>query len=146
MPISIRMTGAQEMVRALQGYPPHLEIRTIERLSQVTYDEAFRGAGRHNRSGALLQSLYNRAVAKGRAVGHDRQRAPHALYVNMGSMPHIIRPKHRKALRWAHGGRFRFAKLVRHPGYRGDGYVFLAADAAVRQFASIVDAVSREFR
>ena len=146
MPISVRTSGVAETVRALQGYPPHVETRTIERLSQVTFDEASRGAGRHNKTGALLQSLYNRAITKGRAVGHDPQRAPHAVFVNFGSNAHTIKPRTRKALRWPQGGKFRFAKLVRHPGYRGDGYLFLAADSAVRQFASIVDAASREFR
>ena len=58
-----------------------LDKRTIQRMAQFAFDESQRGAGRHNKTGALFQSLYNRSVTNGRAVGHDPQRANHAQYV-----------------------------------------------------------------
>lgn len=124
--------------RTLAGVK-ELDKPTLLALAQTTYDEASRGAARHNKTGALLQSLYNRATATGRAVGHDTARAPHAEFVLLGSRPHEIRPKNKKALRWPVGSKFRFAKLVRHPGYIGDPYLFAAGDAALRQFDAIVN-------
>lgn len=147
--LSIRIAGATEAVGSLRNLPPSLERTTILRMSQVAYDAARRGAGRHSKAGgtgALFQSLYNRSTPKGREVGHDPQRAPHAIFVNIGTRPHEIRPKDKKALRWAGGGVFHFAKVVKHPGYRGDAYMIEAATLAVREFRAIVDQATKEAR
>jgi hypothetical protein len=145
----IRIAGVTEAVGSLRNLPQSLERTTILRMSQIAYDVAQRGAGRHSKpggTGALFQSLYNRSLPKGREVGHDTRRAPHALFVNLGTRPHEIRPKNKKALRWAGGGFFHFAKVVKHPGYRGDAYIIEAATAAVREFRAIVDQATKEAR
>lgn len=145
--LSLRISGATEAVGTLRSLPPALERTTLLRMSQVAFDAAQRGAGRHSKpggSGALFQSLYNRSIPKGREVGHDPQRAPHALFVNLGTRPHEIRPKNKKALRWAGGGLFHFAKVVKHPGYRGDAYMIAAATLAVREFRAIVDQAMKD--
>jgi hypothetical protein len=142
--IKVHLQGLSEAVGTLQRLPQAMEKRTIERLSQVAYDSAQAGAGRHAKTGALFQSLYNRLVPGGRAVGHDSQRAPHAVFVNLGSRAHDIRPRNKKALRWPAGGRFVFAKGVRHPGYVGDAYMIRAATDAVQEFAKIVDQAFKE--
>jgi hypothetical protein len=142
MTITLRINGLSEATGTLKGIMPHLTDKTILGLSQVAYDEAQRGAARHTKpggSGALFQSLFNRAVPGGRQVGHDLDRAPQALWVNLGTKPHVIMPKAKKALRWSAGGRFFFAGKVNHPGYRGDAYIINAATLAVQQFARILD-------
>lgn len=143
----IRIAGLSEAVGTLRGLPPTLERTTLLRMSQVAFEVAQRGAGRHSKAGgtgALFQSLYNRSIPKGREVGHDPQRAPHAQFVQFGTRPHEIRPKDKKALRWAGGGVFHFAKRVKHPGYRGDAYLVEAATEAVRQFRAIIDQAMKE--
>jgi hypothetical protein len=139
MTIKLKINGLSESVVSLKGLLPHLTNSTILKLSQVAYDEAQIGAARHNKTGALVQSLFNRAVPGGREVGHDTRRAPQALWVNLGTRPHVIMPKNKKALRWASGGRFFFAGKVNHPGYRGDAYIIRAATLAVQQFSRILD-------
>lgn len=147
MKIDLRFNGLDELRRELPVLVPEkLQKPVILGLSQVAFDEAQRGAGRHNVTGALLQSLFNRPIAGGREVAHDTKRAPQAFFVNAGTKAHVIRPKNKKALRWAGGGKFFFAKQVNHPGYRGDPYIIRAADQAVRQFASIVDRALQEIR
>ena len=45
--------------------------------------------------------------------------APYALHVEYGTKPHEIRPKNKRALRWASAGGkngWAFAKVVKHPG------------------------------
>lgn len=146
MPIQIRFEGLEEARRELPEFTARLQKPVILGLSQVAYDQAYAGAGRHNKTGALLQSLFNRQIAGGREVGHDTRRAPQAFFVNAGTKAHVIRPKGKKALRWAGGGKFFFAKKVNHPGYRGDAYIIRAADESLRQFASIVDRALQENR
>lgn len=144
MTIQVIVNGADQIGNELLQVPKELERTVLLRMSQAAYDEAQRGAGRHVRTGAMFQSLYNRSVPNGREVGHDTQRAPHAVFVQFGTRPHVIEPSKKKALRWAVGGRFQFATRVNHPGYRGDAYMVRAADEAVRQFATIVDAAWKE--
>ena len=139
MTLFVRFEGLSEATGTLRGLPENMEKTTLLRMSQVAFDEAQRGAGRHNKTGALFQSLYNRAIPKGREVGHDPSRAPHAVFVQLGTRPHEIRPKNKKALRWASGGKFFFAGKVNHPGYRGDAYLLTAETAAIRAFAAILD-------
>lgn len=144
MTLFIRFEGLTEATGTLQRLPAHLEKTTILRMSQVAYDEAQRGAGRHNKTGALFQSLFNRPIPNGREVGHDPARAPHAVFVQLGTRPHEIRPKNKKALRWASGGKFFFAGKVNHPGYRGDAYLINAATLALREFSGILDKALKE--
>ena len=121
-----------------------LDGRTVQLLAQFAFDESQRGAGRHSKTGALFQSLYNRNTGNGRAVGHDTGRAPHAEFVLLGARPHDIKPNKKKALRWASGGKFFFSKLVHHPGNRADPYLFQAGDAALRNFSAFVDKAFKE--
>ncbi len=141
---TVRLQGLTEVRGKLPQIPKEIERTVILRLSQIVYEQGFAGASRHSKTGALLQSLYNRAIPGGREIGHDPQRAPHALFVNVGTRPHVIRPKDKKALRWVVGNRFVFAKEVHHPGYRGDAYMIAAATEALRQFKQIVDQATKD--
>ena len=144
MTLFVKFEGLSEVTGSLRRLPEHLEKSTILKMSQVAYDEAQKGAGRHVKTGALFQSLFNRAIPNGREVGHDTQRAPHAIFVQLGTRPHEIRPKNKKALRWASGNGFVFSKVVKHPGYIGDAYLINAATLAVREFSRILDESLKE--
>lgn len=144
MAIQVRVLGADTLAKDLQAIPVKMEASVIRQMSQIAYDSAQAGAGRHFKTGALFRSLYNRSIPNGREVGHDPQMAPHALFVNFGTRPHKIYPRTKKALRWSGGGVFHFAKVVNHPGYRGDNYMQAAADAAIVQFSAIVTAAMKE--
>ncbi len=144
MAIQIRVNGIDAAQGQLRSLPEAIEASVIRQMAQIAYDSAERGADAHTKTGAMRQSLFARAIPKGREVGHDLQRAPHALFVQFGTRPHVITPSKKKALRWPAGGAFAFAKRVNHPGYRGDAYLARAADDAVRQFAAIVDRALKE--
>lgn len=142
--IEVSLNGIDKLVKDLQGVPDKLIKPTILRMSQIAYDETQRGAGRHSKTGALFQSVYNRKVQDGRAVGHDTGRAPHAKFVLFGTRPHVIRPKTKKALRWAGPGGFVFAKRVNHPGSKADPYLETARDKALAGFERIVSEQLRD--
>lgn len=48
---------------------------------------------------------------------------PNTLFVHNGTPPHIIRPRRASVLRFQVGGRTVFARVVNHPGYRGDPFL-----------------------
>lgn len=137
MTVFFKFNGVTETVDTLRPLTDKMPRLAILFLSRIAFDEGQRGAARHSKTGALVQSLFNREIQNGREVGQDLQRAPHALFVHFATKAHAIVPKNKKALRWSGGGRFMFAKRVWHPGYRGDPYLHNAADAAVRQFHRI---------
>lgn len=56
---------------------------------------------------------------------------PAARYVVFGTPRHIIRPRRARALRFEVEGRLTFAKLVDHPGYRGDNFMAEALHEAL---------------
>lgn len=64
--------------------------------------------------------------------------APYGLFVEEGTRAHVIRPKHRKALRWAGGNGFAFAKSVNHPGTEATHFL---ANAAEEKNGDIVEAL-----
>ena len=139
MAIYIQVNGVKELLGDLKAMPEKLTGGVILNLSQVAYDSAQKGADRHTKTGALVQSLYNKKITGGRSVGHDPGRAPQAAFVNFGTRPHTIGPSKKKALRWAGPNGFIFAKLVNHPGYIGDDYIGKAKDDAISQFQTILD-------
>jgi hypothetical protein len=144
MPITATIRGLETLKPELQKLAPEALRLAILRMSQQAYDYAQNAAGKHNKTGALFRSLYNRQVIGGREVGHDLRAAPHAVFVHWGTRAHTIRPKTRKALRWSAGGRFVFAKQVRHPGYAGDAWMVRAADEAVRNFSATITQAFRD--
>jgi hypothetical protein len=79
--IEVTLKGANSLIKELRDLPEGLEDKVILGLSQVAYDSAQKGAGKHFKTGALFQSLYNRKVlGGGRAVGMTQQeRRTHSL-------------------------------------------------------------------
>ena len=134
--ITITLNGV-EVDKRLSLVPEKLSHAVILEMSQIAFDHMQKGADRHTKTGAMFQSVYNRAIPNGREIGHDTDRAPHAVFVVLGAKPHKIQPKKRKALRWAGPGGFIFAKWVNHPGYKGDNYTETAANEAIRRMAEI---------
>lgn len=74
--------------------------------------------------------------------------APYGKYVHEGTRPHEIRPRRKKALRWATGGGFVFAKSVMHPGTKADPFLQNALDRerddVVALFKTAVNDLAKE--
>lgn len=142
--ISVSVTGVDSVNRTLGQIPGKVDnaiLLLAERIHELTVD----GAQKHGGTGSLWRSLGSgpTKIANGWLIRHDLQIAKHAPFVHWGSMPHTIRPKNKKALRWAMRAGFAFAKRVNHPGYKGDPYMIKAAEQAIREFDGII---SKEFK
>jgi len=151
MSIQVQINGVDALKGQLLELPKRLESSVLRQMSQIAYDKAQQGAGRHFKTGALFRSLYNRSIPHGREVGHDPlgtrvkdSGLSYDRFVIFGARPHVILPRKKKALHWARGGQtFTYGK-VNHPGYQGDNYMLPAADAAIAQFSAIVTAAMKE--
>ena len=93
------------------------------------------------RTGNLGRTIHLGAVTPTRA--ETIASASYAAYVELGTRPHVIRPRNRHALRWAEGGnarlsgsprkggKVRFSRRVQHPGTRAQPYMLPGARRAI---------------
>ena len=97
----------------------------------------------HRKTGNLARTIHIGSVTPQRA--ETIASANYAVYVESGTRPHEIKPRNKKALRWAadgsqarlsgtprKGGRVRFAKRVMHPGTRPQAFMVPGAERAVK--------------
>lgn len=148
MPISIKMTGLPETRQAVINLPQKIERQALLEMSELAHEAMLAGADRHTKTGALFQSVFNRQTPSGtgREVGHDTERAPHAVFVLFGTRDHFVSPREKKALRWptgaATGSGFAFSKGHMVRGYQGDDYMTTAAGKALDGLRQIIDDIS----
>lgn len=131
---SLRRIGGTLATRALAS--------TVVDVEEIVENQA----AKHNGTGALVRSIYKKRIHDGWEIGHDPRVAPHAVFVHWGTglwgpkrAKYPIKPKRKRALRWAVGGAFVFAKGVMHPGIKGDPWLTRAARAAPAIFQRHVE-------
>lgn len=129
---------ADELVEALDGYALELDRQMTRamRNAGATIAVAARARAPRGPTSHLVNSIqgvepagsFSRGTLEGGAVAI----AAYAEWVESGTRPHEIRPRHRMALRWpsASGG-FSFARRVRHPGTRPQPFMEPALDASL---------------
>lgn len=137
--ITVSITGVEGVQQQLARLVPKSE-QAVLMLAERVHELAIAGAEKHRKTGAMVGSLGHgpTKIPGGWKNGADLQRAPHAVFVHWGTRPHVIKPKNRKALRWASGGGFIFTRFVNHPGYKGDPFLINAANQAIREFPRMV--------
>ena len=132
--IEVNVTGTEALRAKLQHIGEVLTQQALDSTA-LELEQYIEGeAAKHHKTGALVRSVYKAPIPGGWFIGHDLRHAPHARFVIEGTRPHLITPKNKKALRWPVGGKFAFAKEVKHPGYRGDNYLQRAAALAPAVF------------
>lgn len=79
---------------------------------------------------ARLLSANNGTIPQGIVVGPVINNTikvistnPHSVLVHNGSRAHIIRPRTKRFLKFTVGGRTVFARVVNHPGYKGNPFL-----------------------
>ncbi len=144
MNLDVKVTGDDKVRAMLLRIGERAAGQALNETVVETEDYIEGQAGKHTKTGALVQSIYTQRLrALAWEIGHNTQQAPEALFVHWGTRPHTIRPKAKKALRWPAGGAFAFAKVVHHPGYAGDPWLARAAVMAPRIFEQHVERVLR---
>jgi hypothetical protein len=164
MKLRADLTGTAEVRAMLAKLGRPMAAQALAATAEDARDYAKGEADRHTKTGAMAASTYLRRNGAGWEVGHDLQRAPHALFVHWGTKPHKILPKlgtkpqqvkshtrvtasgktvtvaaHTRVgkyfLRWGNGANWTFSRGVNHPGYKGDPWLVRAAAQAPIDFA-----------
>ena len=144
--------------------------KTMKEFVDYVYDKAIERADKHTKTGAMMKAVFLHKQGNAHYVGVDKKLAPYALFVHWGTKPHLIKPNKRKALRWAtqntkqfakqskkgvfklykvgankHFG-FAFAKVIHHPGYKGDPFLTLALDDGLKKLPEFFNKLEKELK
>jgi hypothetical protein len=151
--VSAEIRGVPQLRARIEAITPNRDLLRTIALSAVREQKLLVP----RKTGNLGRSIHLGAVTPTRA--ETIASADYAIYVERGTRPHEIRPRNRKALRWAAsaadarltgtprtGGRVRFAKRVQHPGTRAQPFMVPGAQKAIERTglkATVVDAWNR---
>ena len=137
--MTAEIRGIPQLRARIEAITPNRELLRTIALSAVREQKLLAP----RKTGNLGRSIHIGAVTPTRA--ETIASASYAAYVERGTRPHEIRPRNRKALRWAAsaadarltgtpraGGRVRFAKRVQHPGTRARPFMVPGAQKAVQ--------------
>jgi|GEM_PF-1294224 len=157
MKIEIEKRGFEATRKLLFSLDRPLRKKLVENVTKAVFDDAHRRAKKHRRTGRMEDNVdFSTKGETGKVfVGDKGMLVPwrgrmvnYALFVHFKTRPHFIHPKNKKALRWVKPGTlffsaaptgfspmkptssnalFAFAKSVRHPGYKGDPFLYDAA-------------------
>lgn len=121
--------GLYARLRAVQKAPAGL-MRTLG-LRAIRYQKQEAPV----RTGNLRRTIH---LARANAVeAVTVASARYAPAVELGTRPHIIRPRRRKVLRFSAGGRVVFTQMVRHPGTKAKPFMVPGARRALAEQAGV---------
>lgn len=112
--VTISRSRFQRLLTAVGGPGDRL----LRRRADQVADLARRNAASH---GSIPAGIVVGPVRDGSITVESTH--PATLYVHNGTRPHQIRPRTREYLRFEVGGRVVYAKVVNHPGYRGNPFL-----------------------
>ena len=125
-----------------------LERRAEDAVKQQAAEAAQRittGAYWTVRTGKTEASF--KLVRRGAASWRLSTQSKIALFLEVGTKPHDIRPRDKKALHWVDGGGEHFRRGVHHPGTRARGYEEIEAKRGERELqARVSDLASGAIR
>lgn len=127
---------AQRFVKDVRRFEDSLDGQ-LRTAMEIVSDEIVNDAKSHapHKTGVLEASIQKTATTgsfnAGTLAGHVGAGAPYAEYVEEGTRPHTIAPKHRNYLRWPINGGYRFARKVRHPGTKAHPFMGPAIESLV---------------
>ena len=94
MNLNTSVTGIDQVRAMMQRLTPALTKKALAVTVENVEDYIRQEAGRHEKTGVLNSSIFKKHQPDGSwIVGHDEQRAKHAVFVIFGTRPHPIFPK-----------------------------------------------------
>ncbi len=146
--MSVNIEGIDKFNRLLDKIPASFNeslAKTTRSATQAAYDAFDRWADKHRVTGNMRNAVYSHPTGQHTwEIGVDSSKAKYAPFVSHGTKPHPIKPNKRKSLRWTSGNGFKFAKLVNHPGYKGDPIEEKAIQAAEDKFEQLANRITTD--
>ena len=151
--VKITLTNVEQTLNRLKeiGSDKKLD-EIIAKSTHYAHKQTLKGAKPHRRSGNMEDNIsmrIHKATHTGIVKIEDTnmmvswrgKRVNYATFVLFGAKPHWIYPNKRKTLRKTKGGSFKYAKAVHHPGYKGDDFIYRAAQNTFKELETIAKEV-----
>ena len=141
----LTITGTDVVAKRIDAVPDKIQ-QGVAIIAERIFDRAIEGAESHRKTGALVRSLGTNPIKikGGYTIKSRGDIAPHNVFVHFGTRPRTIKPKNKKELRSTVGGVFAFSKIVKHGGYKGDPFIFRAADSVANEIDDIFSGVLKD--
>lgn len=148
--MKIVIRGTSGVTADLESLRDDFVKKASEALSLSLRDVQERARGHHRfttRTGLAERSIRTASARKGRTLsGTVYTVLDYGVYLHQGTNPHVIEPRRKKALRWTDGGKFVFARRVKHPGTKKDPYIYEALDAEEPVIVSRFEALAERMK
>ena len=140
MPIEI--SGHDKAFAAFQRIKKDLRPIVVAKLATQGFKFALRHVDKRTKPGGTgqlrLSLRHVRENDNTHIIGHDDDIAPYAKWLHEGTKTRKVKPKRRKALRWAVGGKFFFSQGHMIKGIKADRWLNRTALRAENQLARIM--------
>ncbi len=152
--MKVEIHGLKELQELFKKLDEGSKKDMLIELTNITYDETKKRIAKHHKNGKMEHNLYKKlnlsdmqaAVGiddDGMMVDWKGKKINYAEFVHFKTEPHFIHPKFKKALRWEKTNEKTkfvfFAKAVRHPGYKGDPFLYDALSTASKDVTKIFE-------
>ena len=154
--MSITISGLQEIQNTLKHIDEHLYPIVLRDVTKDAFANVKNRAKKHYDTGNMEDNISFRVRKKygevfiedaGMMVAHKGKSINYASFVLYGTRPHKIVPKEKKSLRFSNINAFVFAKLIKHPGYKGDNFLYDGVQDTFKKLDKIINkVVNNEFR
>lgn len=148
--MKIVIRGTSGVTADLESLRDDFVKKASEALSLSLRDVQERARGHHRfttRTGLAERSIRTASARKGRTLsGTVYTVLDYGVYLHQGTNPHVIESRRKKALRWTDGGKFVFARRVKHPGTKKDPYIYEALDAEEPVIVSRFEALAERMK
>jgi len=137
--LAVKIEGMEEINAVFKKLDKDMQCDLLKELADQTFLAARDNVAKHSKTGKMEHNLRSDISCKngnavigvddaGMMVDWKGKKINYGMFVHFGTKPHKIFPK--RALRWGDGGKFHFAKVVNHPGYKGDPFLYTALEEA----------------
>lgn len=148
--MKIHIRGVSAVLSDLESLRGSFMKEASEALAVSLRDVQERARAEHRfttRTGLAERSIRTAEARKGQTLSGTVYTAlDYGVYLHEGTKPHVIEPRRKKALRWTDGGRFVFARRVKHPGTKADPYIYDALDAEEPVIVSRFEALAERMK
>jgi len=154
MPIKIspRIKTLREYFKKLDNDLKH---ELLARITDKAVEYSVKNAKKHTKTGRLERNIDSKihkdklrseifVSNQGMLVDWRGKKVNYGIFVHFGTKPHTITPRRKKALRWVENNKFVFAKLVKHPGYKGDPFLYKGVYKAFKEIDKIFNETIEE--
>lgn len=144
------ISGIKEINKSLNFIDKNLHPLIIRDATLDAYSNIRKRAEKHIVTGNMennisfkVRQMFGEVYIEDNAmmVEYKGKKINYATFVLYGTRPHKISPKDKKALRFSSVGNFVFSKLIKHPGYKGDNFLYDGANDTFKKLDNIINKV-----